>query len=221
MPTSSISMAKRQAALEKSGFLDLTGDSKINYQAVSFDAVSQALEQAAIDYVKLARDKLNEVDRVASGALSDSIIPTSVEVFGKIYRVNINIASYYKFVDQGVKGWADEKGGNSPYQFKKYSKGGGNGKGSMVTAIRKWLIKEGLKGKGKENAHPKASKRDRFRASITDTSTRTAIIISRAIRKKGLKPSHFWTYTEKEMRIRIREKFAKALKVDVINNLIP
>jgi hypothetical protein len=214
-------MASRQQQLINSGFLDLTGESRLDYGPVSLDSLTEALAAFALEYAELAREKLDKVDRTASGHLSDSIIPTRVTIMGKTYKVDIKLANYYDFVNQGVKGWADEKGGNSPYQFKRYQGKSGMKSGKMVTAIRKWIIKEGLKGRGKENAHPKATRRDQTRAKITDTSTRTAIIISKSVRKKGLKPSHFWTDTQKEMQGRIKDALGKALKVDIINNIIP
>lgn len=213
MPT--LSQGKRQQNLLNSGFLDLLAEDKSASIPIDLDAISGTLIDMAIQYAELARENLGLADRVATGALADSIIPTEVMIFGSVYQVEISVASYYKFVDEGVKGWADTKGGSSPYQFKKTfpSK-------KMVTAIRKWVIREGLKGKGKENAHKKASKRDQARAKISDTSTQTATGISMAIKKNGLRPSHFWSRTQDEMTRRIKEEMGKALKIDIINNAL-
>jgi hypothetical protein len=219
MPARSI--ASRQKQLLGTNFLDLTGSSKLEYGPVTLDALSDQLALFAFEFAERARHNLNLVDRTASGYLSDSIIPTRVTIFGKVYKVDIKIADYYKYVNEGVKGWADEKGGNSPYQFKQYTGRSGQKTSAMVTAIRKWLIKEGLKGTAKVNHHIKASRRDRARASITDTATATAIIISRSIRKKGLRPSHFWTMTLDEMRQRMALELGKAFKTDIINNILP
>lgn len=215
------SIASRQRQLLNSGFLDLSGSGKIEYGEISLDSLTDVLAAYASQFVEMARQKLDAADRAASGALSDSIIPTKVTIFGKIYQVDIKLAAYYDFVNQGVKGWQDQKGGSSPYQFKQYSGRSGQKSSKMVTAIRKWIISEGLKGRDKVNAHHRATKRDQARASITDTSTSMAIGISRSIRKKGLKPSHFWTDTKKEMAQKIASELSKALKIDIINNIIP
>ncbi len=172
-----------------------------------------------MQFAELARQKLNAADRVATGALSDSIIPTQVSIFGSIYQVGINVADYYKFVDQGVKGWADEYGGSSPYQFKNYTGSSGKKTSLMIEAIKKWLIKEGLKGANKVNNHPMASRRDRARAKISDPSLGAAIAISKAVKKRGLKPSHFWTDTQEEIRSSLQQKLAEAFKIDIITNL--
>jgi hypothetical protein len=214
-----ISQARRQQQLLNSGFLDLTGSSRLDYGPVSLDALSDKLAAIAIQFAEIARQKLDAADRVASGGLSDSIIPTDVEIMGTVYRVNVNVKEFYKFVDKGVRGWQDEKGGNSPYQFKQYTGRSGKKNSLMVTAIRKWLIREGLKGAGKENAHKKASLRDRKRASITDSSTRAAIVMSKSIRKKGLRPSHFWTDALAEVEKLMKQQLGEAMKIDIVNNL--
>lgn len=89
----------------------------------------------------------------------------------------------------------------------------------MIDAIRQWVIKEGLKGAGRENAHPKASQRSQRRAKITDTSFKTAFIISRSVKKKGLTPTHFWDKTVTEVTGLMKEEFAAAIKIDIINSI--
>lgn len=210
-----LSMAKRQQQLLNSGFLDLNGSSRMEFAPMEFDALSTALANIAIDFATIARDKLNQKDKVASGKLADSIIPTQVSIMGTIYKVEINVANYYDFINKGVKGWADEKGGNSPYQFKR-----GRPSLKMMQEIRKWVIKEGLKGRGKENAHPKASIRDQARSrKISDSSSRTAYAISASVKKKGLKPTHFWSETCAEVESRMRKELSEALEIDIITNL--
>lgn len=214
------SIRSRQAKVLDSGFLDLLGEDAKDYNTnvTSLDSITESLEYLAAAYVLKSNEKLEAAGKVSSGALSKSIIAMPVQILGKVYEVKIKIDDYFRFVDQGVKGWADEKGGSSPYQFKHYT-GKGKGQSKMVEAIKKWLVTEGLQGKGKENAHKKASARSQFRHSIKDASLGTAIAISKTIRKKGLKPSHFWTDTETEIVKLAKEMFASAIKVDIINSL--
>jgi hypothetical protein len=215
------SISSRQREVLSTNFLDLTGSSRLEYAPPSLDNLADQLAVFATEFAELARQKLDAADRVASGALADSIIPTRVTIFGKVFKAEIKLADYYDYVNQGVKGWEDKNGGSSPYQFKHYTGKSGMKNGKMVTAIRKWIIKEGLKGTARENNHPRARHRDQQRAKITDTSTRTAIIISKSIRKYGLKPSHFWTDTQNEMKQKMADAFGRALKIDIVNNLIP
>jgi hypothetical protein len=215
MPTRNNSQSRLQDRAIKSGFLDLTGDAKSDFGPVSLDSISQVLTDIAIEYVLAAQNNLLSSDAISSGALNDSIIPTEVQVMGSRLRVDINIADYYRFVDKGVSGW--QTGGSSPYSFKK----GGIGPNSpMVKAIRKWVIKEGLKQRA-SNVNKPISVREgkRMNRKITDTSTQTAIAISQGIRKKGLKATNFWTKTGEEMQQVIKDRFGRALKVFVIENL--
>jgi hypothetical protein len=186
-----------------------------NYQVMKLEAVADALYYLAAKYVEFATDNLGKADAVASGALSSSIVALPMEILGNVYSVSIKLDDYYKFVDKGVKGWADEKGGNSPYQFKNYGRSGKKNS-KMVTAIRKWLISQSLQAKAVKNT---ISSRETKQKSITDTSTQTAIIISRSIKKKGLRPTHFWSDAEKSVMQIAEAELGIALKIDIINSI--
>ena len=206
--------------LAKSGFLDLLGDDKADYEVVNLKSVTNSLFYLAALYVETATKNLEASGKDHSGALSKSIVALPVQIMGNVYSVSINIADYYKFVDQGVKGWADEKGGNSPYQFKHYTGKSGQKSSKMITAIQQWIVKEAIMGSSSVHKYKSMnSKRDNFRSSITDTSLSTAIAISRAIKKKGLKGTHFWTKTQTEIENVAREIFGAAIKVDIINTI--
>lgn len=212
------SISQRQKQFLGSNYDLQLDDSNIgSYQVVKLKAIADALYYLAAKYVEFATNNLEKADRVASGALSSSIVALPMEVMGTVYSVSIKLDDYYKFVDKGVKGWADEKGGNSPYQFKNYGKSGRKNS-KMVTAIRKWLVTEGLQGAA-VNPHKSIYAREKKQASITDTSTKLAIIISRSIKKKGLRPSHFWSDAEKSVMQLAEAEFAAAIKVDIINSI--
>lgn len=219
MAQSITSMARRQQKAVDSGFLDLLGSDINAYQPLKLDSVVDTLYYVAGKFVEIATQKLETSDAIASGSLSSSIKALPMEILGKVYSISINLNDYYKFVDQGVKGWQDERGGNSPYHFKKFTGKSGQKSSKMVSAIREWLVREALQGSGKENAHKAASARSQKRHSITDVSTQAAIVISKVIRKKGLKPTHFWTDTEREMNKLISDEFAASFKIDIINSL--
>lgn len=209
-----LSQKSRQQTLLNSGFLDLLGENRLDSVPLDLSSLTGTLADFAVQFVLMAREKLEQADRISTAHLADSIVPTEVQIFESVYKVNINVADYYTFVDQGVRGWQNEKGGSSPYQFKHSPPGK-----KMVNEIRKWVIKEGLKGRGSENRRI-VGRRDTRRHSITDTSTATAYAISSSIKKKGLTPSHFWSDTVKEMQQKIADELSLALKVDIINNII-
>ncbi len=210
----SMSQRQRQQRSIDSGFLDLLGDNKADFdKPMTLDDVAGTLAEIAYEFTVRARANLETANRISSGALADSMVISEVQLLGKTYQVEISLAFYYDFVNQGVKGWQNEKGGNSPYQFKSH----GPSK-NMVAAIRKWVIKEGLKGKGLENRR-RVGLRDRKRYSIRDTSNAAAFGIAAGIKKKGLRPTYFWTRTVKEMDKIVRERLEAALVIDITNAL--
>ena len=214
--TESQTISARQKQIINSGYLDLLGESISQSEIVSLDTITDSLYYLAAKYAEIATNNLEKSNAVASGALSDSIKVLPIQILGKVYSISIRIADYYKFVDQGVKGWADEKGGNSPYHFKKYKGKSGQKNSKMVTAIRKWLISQSLQS---TSIKKPITHRERKQKSITDTSTQTAIIISRSIRKKGLRSTHFWTDANSQIQLIAENEFEAALRIDVINSI--
>ena len=212
----SFSQGKRQQIAMQSGLIDLNSTGQSEFKGLTGDAISVALYNVAADFITTAVDNLNAVDRVGQGALEGSIVPTEIIVMGKVMTININLNDYYKFIDQGVKGW---KSGtpNSPFAFKQPQKGGGVRSSKMVTAIKQWIIQEGSKATGKENQHP-ITKREARRKKITDVDTQAAILITMRIKKKGLKRTLFWTDTSKTIEQRIINEFESALKIDITNS---
>jgi hypothetical protein len=209
------SISSRQKTVVDNGFLDLLGSGPDQFKAPSLDAVTATLVELAALYIQKGTDKLNAKDKVSSGYLSDSMIASPVQVLGKTYVVEISLASYYKFVDQGVDGWNQSQG--SPYKFKNYQGKSGKKSSPMVEAIKKWLVREGLQGTA--TGYKPITRRERFQRSITDANTSRAIAITKAIRKKGLAPTHFWSETEKEMLPIATKMFGEAIKIDIINSL--
>lgn len=215
----SISQAKRQDLFLKSGFLDLNGTDVDNLKPFTGDAITTALYNVAAMFIENANKNLNTVDRVGSGMLGDSIVPTDVVIMGKVYSIGINVNDYYKFVDQGVKGWQSGEPGNSPFGFKQPGKRGSAPKNSkMVAAIKQWLMKEGLKSAGAENKHP-ISARERRRQSITDATTSKAIVVAMNIKKHGLKRTNFWGMTAAQINDYVVKEFELALQIDIINSI--
>ena len=220
MATSSIT--KRQQQVIDKKFIDLYSDDSNLYEEFKGQALETALYNVAAAFIASAADNLNNADRISSGALLDSIKPSEIQVFGKTMQIEISVLDYYKFIDKGVKGWQSGNPSDSPYAFKQPQKGGSGKKNSeMVTAIRKWLIKEGLASKtlSRKSASHAISPRESRRQKITDTSTSQAIVISGMIRKHGLKKTNFWTDAETTATKLAEAEFGEALKIDIINSL--
>jgi len=201
------------------GFLDLliyNAQNKI--PVLKLDNIVDALTYIGAEFVKKANENLNNSDRVASGFLGDSIKPLEIKVLGSLYTLEINVADYYKFIDKGVNGWQNSQG--SPYKFQNYSGKSGKKESKMVDAIRKWVIQQHLQSRNtsKKSGH-QISKREHKQSRITDASLSTAIAISRSVRKKGLKATHFWTDAETQVKDLALDKLSKSLKIDIVNYL--
>ena len=212
------SISQSQLNPNLSRLIDLNSYDPSDFVEFKTDAIVTTLYNIAAEFIKNASNNLQQVDRISTGALLDSIKPSDISIFGKIYTLNINVNDYYKFIDKGVKGWQSGSPSDSPYSFKAPGKRGEAGQSSkMVTAIRKWLIKEGLKAT--TNTGKSITRRESKRKNITDASTQTAILISKAIKKKGLEKTNFWTKAEQQTMNYANDQLSLALKIDIINSL--
>lgn len=214
------SFSQRQLQVINNKIIDLNSDLRSDYKTFDGKALETALYNIAVEFINAAVDNLNAADRVASGGLLESIRPSEIMVMGKKMTIEISVLDYYKFIDKGVKGWQSGSPSDSPYSFKAPAGKSGKKSSEMVTAIRKWLIKEGLKAKAtSKNPKNAISSREKRRQKITDTSTSTAIMISGIIRKRGLKKTNFWTDAEDKASKFAESELETALTISVINSL--
>lgn len=192
------------------------------YKQFDAEPLEVALFNVAAAFVEAAADNLNTADRISTGNLLESIKTSEVKVFDKIFQIDISVLDYYKFIDKGVKGWQSGNPSDSPYAFKKPEKGGSGKKSSeMVNAIRKWLIKEGLKSQtlSRKSSSHAISPRESRRQKITDTSTSQAIVVAGMIRRHGLKQTNFWSNAEQTAAKAAEAEFGQALEISIINSL--
>src|SRR5207237_1175969 len=130
------SISNAQANALADGFFDSIGSSK---DELTPKGSLSALYQLAGGLVSDAQRNLISSDRIASGKLSDSFKVLNPEQLGKNIVVDIEALYHYKFIIGGVRG---TRGGSGEFSFKNNSVGR-----KMQEAIRKWLIKEGLKAR--------------------------------------------------------------------------
>jgi len=125
----------------------------------------------------------------ASGTLSNSIAPSEITVVNDVVSFDIEMADYYDFVDQGVKGadpsgiyknnpdkQGEQKAPNSPYSYKN--------KMPPPSKLDKWSVRRGIA--------PRDSK-GRFMA-------RKGInfAIAKSIFHQGIAPTFFFTKAYKK-----------------------
>jgi len=214
------SFSRRQQQVINNKIIDLNSDLASSYKEFDGKALETALYNIAVEFITAATDNLNKADRVSTGGLLESIKPSEIIVLGKKMTINISVLDYYKFIDQGVKGWKSGEPANSPYAFKAPDGKSGKKSSEMVTAIRKWLVKEGLKSNAtSKNPKHAISARESRRQKITDTATSTAIMIAGIVRSKGLKRTNFWTDAEETASNFAKKEFETALTISVINSL--
>jgi len=206
------SISQAQLHFLEGNDIDLMGESQQSFQPIKLNDLADTLTYLAALYTEKLADSLNKADATSSGALADSIIPLDVKVFGSVYTVEIQAATYAKFIDEGVDGWAKSRG--SQYKFK--SKGV-DPNGEMVKSIKAWLLRE---GSFSQNVRTQLSKRESRQQSITDSATRKSISVAYMIKRQGIKPTRFWGNATKGMKQIVEQELAKALKVDIINSIV-
>ncbi len=206
------SISQAQLHFLEGNDIDLMGESQQSFQPIKLNDLADTLTYLAALYTEKLADSLNKADATSSGALADSIIPLDVKVFGSVYTVEIQAATYAKFIDEGVDGWAKSRG--SQYKFK--SKGV-DPNGEMVKSIKAWLLREGSFSR---NVSTQLSKRESKQKKITDATTKRAISTAYMIKRQGIRPTKFWSNTTKDMARVVEMELAKALKVDIINSIV-
>lgn len=206
------SISQSQLHLIESGQLDLMGEDSSNFKTVTFSDLADTMAWLGAKYVERLVSNLNKADASSSGKLSDSITNLDVTLFGSVYTVEIEAAKYAKFLDEGVDGWAKSRG--SQYKFKTK---GVDPKGEMVKSVKEWLLRE---GKFSRNVKTQLSKRESKQKSLVDATTKQAISVAYMIKRQGIKPTHFWRDTTREMKQIVEVELGKALKVDIVNSLV-
>jgi hypothetical protein len=206
MPT----IAQAQAKLGGRAFTG-TGISKGVFMPKEDMALaSQMVAEYVKEFESRVATELDRVGRVDTGDLASSIrYETTETAKGLIIEVYVN--DYYKFVDKGVRGVGRNNiNTTSPYKFRYL-----NPSKSHVSAIRKWIARNGIRARatdvkkygavGRENRQPQ------------DKSL--AYIIARSIKSKGLVRTGFWTDSIQETFKDFDVKMSQALGIDVAVNL--
>jgi hypothetical protein len=201
-------MNKVQHEALSEGFFDLLGKDSQSFEEVRLTDTAKTMVQLAANYANLIVEKLNQKDAASSGALADSVQPTELEFDGVTYTIKVQAKDYISFVDQGVNGWAVNRG--SVYSFKTK---GVDPNGEMVKSVKAYLKREGASAR---NVKVGISKRENKGMSADD---RNAITAAYMIKRQGIEPKRFLSDATSEMEVIIKSEFGAAFKIDLINNL--
>jgi hypothetical protein len=196
--------------LEAAG-LDLLGTNDAG-DALPTDNVQATLLRMAESVISKAQANLNRSGAEATGELEKSLHFEDVKFEGTKMYVDVLVLERYKFTDQGVNGV--EKSHGSPYSFKtKYA----NKK--MATELLKWMRVRGRRAM-KYKAISKTERKDKSikrKTAKSDDLKSLAYATAVSIKKKGIKPTKFFTKAVKSTEKEFKKELAAGFKLDIIN----
>lgn len=201
------SISKSQASAIADGFLDAQGSG--NSKTLQPKETFTEIILLAGSLVEDAQNNLNESNSNASGELSKSFFVEEPAENGSVFKVNVYMNFYGKFINKGVKG---TKSGAGLYAFKNNFPSRG-----MIEALIK----------GSANAKQKISNASRSKTiskneiknfKISDVSK--AFGAARNIKMYGIKKTGFLDKAIITTQSKVKDKLGAALKVDVLNAII-
>jgi len=158
---------------------------------LSTENLQKSLEVFGEQIVADAKQNLISKNKVVSGKLLDSIKINRLKVSKRSIELNLNMAPYGAFVDQGVSG--TEKKYNTDYSY--------TTKPPPPSAFDNWMVRRGI-------APRTAGGQFLSRKSIQ-------FAMSRSIFKNGIEPSYFLTDAVKKNFNTLPNVIVNALELDV------
>lgn len=179
---------------------------------VQLNHTATALQELAVHLIAEARNNLEKKGNVATGGTADSMVAGPLQTNASRMQIDISIASTYKFLNDGVKG---VESGMGKYQFKtiKVSQG-------MAKSIRAWLRvrRVATKYKAISKTESKNQKIKKLVESADGKLTGLSYAIATNIKKKGIKPTKFFSKAVQSTKDLRKKKFSQALKLDIIES---
>lgn len=180
---------------------------------VVLSATARVLVDMSEFLITEAQKNLDRGGNEASGELEASIKAKNIEIDGQSMSIDIELLDRYRFIDEGVKG---VQGGTGKYQFKTIRPTVG-----MQRAIKSWLRKRGARAT-KYKAISKTERKDKGikkMKSEADSQNSLAWAVATSIKKKGIRPTKFFTKAVRETEKKFKKEIAKGFKIDIINSL--
>lgn len=200
-------MAKQNSA-EVLAFLDTIG-SEDRGDNVSLNNVATELVNIADEIITKASDNMDRKGNVATGGTISSMKVDNIQVNGKKYSLDILIDDNYKFLDQGVRGVDGSGKGKFKFKYANPSK-------KHVDAIQKWLKRRGVVSKYKAIS---ANERKNKRIKKIGSDRSAAYAVAKSIKKKGIKPTYFFTNAVRDVQKETVKRLGKAFEADIIETL--
>jgi hypothetical protein len=158
---------------------------------------------------------LNAQGKNDSGNLSDSIKIHQLKFMGNVYTLKIKVdapaSKYFDFVNEGVSGTKTKYPTRFSFKNNKVSP-------EFARSIFKWMIRHSIKDiKYKKYSTISAQEnKNRSVAKLRDGGMSTAYAVAVNIKKKGIKPSHFWDKAFDKNYQKLADDVAAAFKKDVV-----
>lgn len=202
-----MSISKAQAEALAEGFLDHLGSDKNDFLPRK---TYTELFLMVGELIEAAQNNLNHANRIASGALSESIIADEPVQNGGIISVDVLMNFYGAFVNKGVKG---TRSGHSTagYSFRNEVVSR-----KMYYAIETWIKRAQISTRSvkKYKGH---GRHERKQKSIAANDATYAV--ARSIKIHGLKPTGFMDDAIKTTSDKFSDRLGNALVVDVLDGL--
>jgi len=200
----------------------------------TFNAVEAVMIKGAIEFIKLAKNRLKQRGKIDTGNLSD-IVYTEITNKNNSYSITIGYDKsnpaykYYDFNDKGVKGIGGFKGKlprgfknptNSPYSFKNLRLSSG-----FIDSITRWYLrhKSYIRNEDQRRNLTGLQQRRRTLGNVvnqTEKLRNLAIATARNIKRKGISRTGFF---EDNIDIafgpEFQAKLAQALGQDIALNI--
>lgn len=173
--------------------------------AVSFEEVTNVLEQYAILFEQNLAKVSKDVGNVASGDLLKSF---DYQISPDGNTLKLFLADYFDYTNVGVKGVKSSKNApSSPYQYKNY---GMSEEGRR--SIKKYIQDGRAKIRDIEKTKYKRAGLEAKKKSLIDTQTDTLIYL---IKRYGIKATHYLDKTIEITFKDIGEKLGEAVAADI------
>lgn len=202
-----MSISKIQAEALAEGFLDNKGD---NREGLRPKNLCEEMILLAAELVEAAQDNLINSNSIASGKLSESLVLGEPEINSSVFKIDVFMNFYGKFVNKGVKG---TRAGQSTagYSFKNEfpSK-------SMVAAINEYLKNARVTTRTvkKYSGYGKHEIKNKSLAELD-----SAYAFARSIKIHGIEPTGFLDKAVNTTKQKVKDRLGAALKIDILNSL--
>ncbi len=177
---------------------------------------AKALVELADILITTANTNADRSASIATGKIVSSMEVGAIEATGTKIELPVMIDPNYKWTDKGVRGTESGKS-LAGFAFKtKFA----NKK--MATEILKWLRTRGNAGRIKYSAVSSNEAKNKGVNKTINSAKRLkslAYAVAVNIKKKGIKPTQWFTNAVKEMEKVAPDKLGDAVKLDIIESL--